>query len=43
MAATVSRDLCQELRLALVFNGGASLAVWIGGFTPVVTSAGDGG
>jgi uncharacterized protein DUF3376/patatin-like phospholipase len=26
-----SRDLYQELRLALVFNGGVSLAVWMGG------------
>ena len=31
MAATVNRDLYQELRLALVFNGGVSLAVWMGG------------
>src|SRR5215831_15802082 len=28
---TPSRDLYQELRLALVFNGGVSLAVWMGG------------
>ena len=25
------RELYQELRLALVFNGGVSLAVWMGG------------
>jgi predicted acylesterase/phospholipase RssA len=31
MATTVNRDLYQELRLALVFNGGVSLAVWMGG------------
>jgi predicted acylesterase/phospholipase RssA len=29
--ATAERQLYQELRLALVFNGGVSLAVWMGG------------